>query len=129
MVLQVLRHRAVRLLRRNRWCLPCAETNRATTPNLWGVTHRGSFVRVYFKIWPGHGSLIETTFRQEVIKAMRVLGPKDSSWQVPVTYRAGTLSSHPTNRSKVFPERPDCLGPVHRRREQNEACGRLDAPR
>jgi len=52
-----------------------------------------SFVRVHFKIWPGQGNLIETTFRQEVVKAMRVLDPKYADWQVPVTYRAGTTST------------------------------------
>jgi small conductance mechanosensitive channel len=56
--------------------------------------HGGSwnFVRVHFKIWPGQGSLIENTFRQEVVKAMRALDPKYADWQVPVTYRAGTIS-------------------------------------
>ncbi len=49
-------------------------------------------VRVHFKIWPGQGSLIETTFRQEVVKAMRTLDPRYADWQVPVTYRAGTTS-------------------------------------
>jgi small conductance mechanosensitive channel len=51
-----------------------------------------NFIRVHFKIWPGQGSLIETTFRQEVVKAMRVLDPAYADWQVPVTYRAGTTS-------------------------------------
>ena len=53
-----------------------------------------NFVRVHFKIWPGQGSLIETTFRQEVVKAMRALDPKYADWQVPVTYRAGTISKN-----------------------------------
>jgi small conductance mechanosensitive channel len=57
------------------------------------------FVRVHFKIWPGQGSLIEATFRQEVIKLMRSFDPKYSDWQVPVTYRAGitsrNLKAHP----------------------------------
>ena len=51
-----------------------------------------SFVRVHFKIWPGQGSLIENTFRQEVVKAMKTLDPKYADWQVPVTYRAATTS-------------------------------------
>jgi moderate conductance mechanosensitive channel len=51
-----------------------------------------NFVRVHFKIWPGQGSLIENTFRQEVVKAMKALDPKYADWQVPVTYRAGTAS-------------------------------------
>jgi hypothetical protein len=28
------------------------------------------FVRVHFKIWPGQGNLIETTFRQQIVSAM-----------------------------------------------------------
>jgi small conductance mechanosensitive channel len=50
------------------------------------------FVRVHFKIWPGQGSLIENTFRQEVVRAMREIDPKYADWQVPVTYRAGIAS-------------------------------------
>ena len=49
-----------------------------------------SFVRIHFKIWPGQWSLIEVTFRQQVVKAMRAIDPGYSDWQVPVTYRAGT---------------------------------------
>ena len=53
-----------------------------------------NFVRVHFKIWPGQGSLIETTFRQEVVKAMKAVDPQYADWQVPVTYRAGTTSKN-----------------------------------
>jgi small conductance mechanosensitive channel len=52
------------------------------------------FVRAHFKIWPSQGSLIETTFRQEVVKAMRALDPAYADWQVPVTYRAGTVTKN-----------------------------------
>ena len=50
-----------------------------------------NFVRAHFKIWPGQGSLIEITFRQEVVKAMRVHDPKYADWQVAVTYRSATI--------------------------------------
>jgi small-conductance mechanosensitive channel len=53
------------------------------------------FVRVHFKIWPGQGSLIDTTFRQQVVKAMRTHDALYAEWQVPVTYRAGTTSKKP----------------------------------
>jgi len=58
------------------------------------AAHGGSwnFVRVHFKIWPGQGNLIESTFRQQVVKAMKVLDPNYAEWQVPVTYRAGIAS-------------------------------------
>jgi len=47
-----------------------------------------SFLRVHFKIWPGQGGLIETTFRHQMISAMKVFDPDYADWQVPVTYRA-----------------------------------------
>ncbi len=51
---------------------------------------RWNFLRVHFKIWPGQGGLIENTFRQQIISAMRVVSPTYADWQVPVTYRAVT---------------------------------------
>jgi hypothetical protein len=54
-----------------------------------------SFVRAHFKIWPGQGSLIEVTFRQEVIRAMRTHDPKYADWQVAVTYRSASAPKKP----------------------------------
>jgi len=48
------------------------------------------FLRVLFKIWPGQGNLIETTFRQQVVSAMKAFDANYADWQVPVTYRAMT---------------------------------------
>ena len=50
-----------------------------------------SFFRVHFKILPGQGGLIETTFRQRVVSAMKAFDPNYAEWQVPVTYRALTV--------------------------------------
>ena len=50
------------------------------------------FVRVHFKIWPGQGNLIETTFRQQIVSAMKSFSPNYADWQVPVTYRAMTAA-------------------------------------
>jgi small-conductance mechanosensitive channel len=47
-----------------------------------------SFFRIHFKVWPGQGGLIETTFRQQVVTAMQALDANYAPWQVPVTYRA-----------------------------------------
>jgi len=44
------------------------------------------FLCVNFKIWPGQGSLIETTFRQQMVNAMKSYQPDYADWQVPVTY-------------------------------------------
>jgi len=50
------------------------------------------FLRVHFKIWPGQGSLIERTFRQQMVSAMKAFDANYADWQVPVTYRAMTAS-------------------------------------
>jgi len=50
-----------------------------------------SFFRVHFKILPGQGALIETTFRQRLVSAMKAFDPNYATWQVPVTYRAITV--------------------------------------
>ena len=50
------------------------------------------FLRVHFKIWPGQGSLIETTFRQQMVSSMKTFDANYADWQVPVTYRAMTAS-------------------------------------
>ena len=50
------------------------------------------FLRVHFKIWPGQGSLIETTFRQQMVSSMKAFDANYADWQVPVTYRAMTAS-------------------------------------
>ena len=51
-----------------------------------------SFVRVHFKIWPGQGNLIETTFRQQIVHAMKTFDANYADWQVAVTYRAMTAA-------------------------------------
>jgi small conductance mechanosensitive channel len=60
-----------------------------------------SFVRVQFKLWPGQGTLIETTFRQQVVSAMKSFDPKYADWQVPVTYRA--IAASKTARPHLKP--------------------------
>jgi moderate conductance mechanosensitive channel len=47
-----------------------------------------NFLRVKFTIWPGQGGLIETTFRQQVVNAMKTFEPAYADWMVTVTYRA-----------------------------------------
>jgi len=51
------------------------------TPGQW------NYLRVQFKIWPGQ-TLIETTFRPQMVNAMKTLDPNYADWMVPVTYRA-----------------------------------------
>jgi len=65
------------------------------------------FVRILFKIWPGQGGLIETTFRQQIISNMKALSPTYADWQVPVTYRAMTGA-----KSVKAPSQPDPSAPT-----------------
>lgn len=44
--------------------------------------------RIKFKIWPGQGPLIEGTFRQRVLAALRARVATYPDWMVVVTYRA-----------------------------------------
>ena len=53
----------------------------ATEPGGW------NYLRVQFKIWPGQGILIETTFRQQITYAMKAFDPNYADWMVTVTYR------------------------------------------
>ncbi len=63
-----------------------------TEPEAMGVRTAGpgewSYVRVKFRIWPGQGPLIEGTFRQRVLAAMRRRTGEYPDWMVVVTYRA-----------------------------------------
>jgi small conductance mechanosensitive channel len=51
-----------------------------------------SFVRVDFKLWPGQGGLIETTFRQRMVAALKQFDPSYADSMVVVTYRALDLT-------------------------------------
>lgn len=54
------------------------------------------FVRVDFKIWPGQGALIENTFRQRVIEALKQIDATYADWMVVITYRAIDLAGKST---------------------------------
>jgi small-conductance mechanosensitive channel len=53
----------------------------ATQPGGW------NYLRIQFKIWPGQGALIETTFRQQITYAMKAFDPNYADWMVTITYR------------------------------------------
>jgi moderate conductance mechanosensitive channel len=64
------------------------------------------FIRVQFKIWPGQGNLIETTFRQQMVSAMKTFYANYADWQVPVTYRAMTASKTAKPPPEPTPDKP-----------------------
>lgn len=55
---------------------------RSAEPGEW------RYLRIKFKIWPGQAPLIETTFRQRVLAAVRAEVDPYPDWMVVVTFRA-----------------------------------------
>jgi moderate conductance mechanosensitive channel len=45
------------------------------------------FLRVRFRLWPGQGGVVETTFRQRVVAALKPIDAGYADWMVTVTYR------------------------------------------
>ncbi len=44
------------------------------------------YLRLKFRLWPGQGSLIETTFKQRMIGVMKKRYPDYADWMITVTY-------------------------------------------
>lgn len=47
------------------------------------------YLRVKFRLWPGQGALIESSFRQRLLSSMKSFDDEFSDWMITVTYRAG----------------------------------------
>lgn len=45
------------------------------------------YLRVLFHMWPGQGALIETSYRQRLVAAVREVVPDYPDWMLTVTYR------------------------------------------
>jgi small-conductance mechanosensitive channel len=62
-----------------------------TDPETFGVFEAKPggwrYLRIKFRLWPGQGALIESTFRQRVVVAMQQLDGSFADWTVTVTYR------------------------------------------
>jgi small conductance mechanosensitive channel len=51
------------------------------------VTHAGKrFLRIKFRIWPGRGAPIETTFRQDVVQALKGIDDSFADWKISINY-------------------------------------------
>ena len=44
------------------------------------------FLRIKFRIWPGRGSALETTVKQEIVQSLKELDPGYADWMVTVNY-------------------------------------------
>ena len=51
------------------------------TPGPW------RYLRIKFRLWPSQGGIIETTFKQRVVAAMKKINPDFTDWMVTVTYK------------------------------------------
>lgn len=62
-----------------------------TDPEIFGVFEAEPagwrYLRVKFRLWPGQGAIIETTFRQRVLAVMKEVDPEFADWMVAVSYR------------------------------------------
>lgn len=45
------------------------------------------YVRVKFRIWPGQETLIQDTYRQRIVNALKALNPDFATWMVDITWR------------------------------------------
>lgn len=69
------------------------------------------YVRVRVVVWPGQGTLLETTFRQQILRAMKALDPSYADWQVAVIYRAAAAPPAPAPSSPGTPAAPTSQTP------------------
>lgn len=56
------------------------------------------FLRVKFRIWPGRGGPIETTFKQEIVHALKRIDPDYADWMVTINYEVEQRSTLPRPR-------------------------------
>jgi small conductance mechanosensitive channel len=60
-----------------------------TPPSVEGRIKTSSgkeFLRVKFRIWPGRGTTIETTLKQEIVQLLKGIDPTYGEWMVTVNY-------------------------------------------
>jgi small-conductance mechanosensitive channel len=59
------------------------------SPSVEGLMKTGTakkFVRIKYRIWPGRGGAIETSFKQELLQRLKMIDPAYSDWMVTVNY-------------------------------------------
>ncbi len=59
-------------------------------------THSGKeFLRVKFRIWPGRSTILETTFKQEIVQSLKEIEPDFADWMVAVNYEVEKKTTTP----------------------------------
>ncbi|MGB5606381.1 MAG: mechanosensitive ion channel domain-containing protein [Gammaproteobacteria bacterium] len=65
------------------------------------VTDAGKrFLRVKFRIWPGRGAPIETTFKQDVVQALKGIDDSYADWKVSINYEVQRRTPAPARRRR-----------------------------
>jgi small conductance mechanosensitive channel len=67
-----------------------------TEPSIEGriKTQSGKeFLRIKFRIWPGRGTVLETTLKQEIVQSLKDLDVAYADWMVSVNYEVETKSA------------------------------------
>jgi len=62
-----------------------------TQPEIFGIKEikdgNWRYVRIKFRLWPGQGLLIETTFKQRVLLLMKQYDKDYADWMIVITYK------------------------------------------
>ena len=62
-----------------------------TPPEIFGIKEAADgdwrYLRIKFRIWPGQGGLVETTFKQRIILLMKQYYQEYADWMIIVTYK------------------------------------------
>jgi small-conductance mechanosensitive channel len=61
------------------------------------------FLRVKFRIWPGQGGPLETSFKREVVESLKIIDSTYSDWMVVLTYE---VEKKPVTVQRPVPRRP-----------------------
>ena len=61
------------------------------TPEIFGITAvkdgQWRYLRAKFKLWPGQINIVEVTFKERVVQALKNFYPDYVSWMITVTYK------------------------------------------
>ncbi|MGB7063291.1 MAG: mechanosensitive ion channel domain-containing protein [Candidatus Zixiibacteriota bacterium] len=77
-----------------------------SAPSIAGRSKTSSgkeFLRVKFRLWPGRGSTIETSFKQEIAQSLKLIDPSYADWMVTVNYEVEKKSARLGAKPAVVP--------------------------
>ncbi len=60
--------------------------NQVPKSRMLSTTNSNEILRMIFQIWPGRGAPIESTFKQELLQAIKKIDPSYADWMVSINY-------------------------------------------